>query len=116
MFASQLRVRIKFEQEDSRLKAEEIRRQLSLLRQQQNRPLNLRLLEEIDEKTMAEKATELRDREANFKLQLDACDLGRQDNGEIAVKTFELRPRRRNSSADNKKALRRSHRRASCLV
>jgi hypothetical protein len=87
-FASQLRVRTKFEQEDARLKAEEIQRQLSLLRQQQNRLLNLRLLEEIDEKMMAEKATELRDREANFKLQLDACDLGRHENGEIAVKAF----------------------------
>jgi site-specific DNA recombinase len=63
---------------------------LSLLRQQQNRRLNLRLLEEIDEKTMAEKATELRDREANFMVQLAACDLGRHENGEIAVKAFEL--------------------------
>lgn len=73
-----------------RLKAEEIQRQLSLLRQQQNRLLNLRLLDEIDDKTMAAKATELRDQEANFKLQLDACDLGRHENGEIAVKAFEL--------------------------
>ncbi len=89
-FAAQLRVRTKFEQEDSRLKAEEIQRQLSLLRQQQNRLLNLRLLDEIDDKTMAAKATELRDQEANFKLQLDACDLGRHENGEIAVKAFEL--------------------------
>ena len=39
---------------------------------------------------MAAKATELRDQEANFKLQLDACDLGRHENGEIAVKAFEL--------------------------
>ena len=38
---------------------------------------------------MAEEATELRDREANFKLQLDACDLGRHENGELAVKAFE---------------------------
>ena len=39
---------------------------------------------------MSEKATELRDREANFKLQLDACDLGRHENAEIAIKAFEL--------------------------
>ncbi len=89
-FAAQLRVRTKFEQEDARLKAEEIQRQLSLLRQQQTRLLNLRLLDEIDQETMAEKATELRDREANFKLRLDACDLGRHENGEIAIKAFEL--------------------------
>lgn len=89
-FAAQLRVRTQYEQDDARLRAEEIQRQLSLLRQQQNRLLNLRLLEEIDEKTMAEKATELRDREANFMVQLAACDLGRHENGEIAVKAFEL--------------------------
>ena len=90
MFASQLRVRTKFEQEDSRLKALEIQRQLSLLRQQQNRLLNLRLLEEIDEKTMAVKATELRNWEANFMVQLAACDVGRHEKSEIAGKAFEL--------------------------
>lgn len=73
-----------------RLKAEEIQRQLSLLRQQQDRLLNLRLLGELEDATMSEKATELRDREANFKLQLDACDLGRHENAEIAIKAFEL--------------------------
>ena len=39
---------------------------------------------------MAENATVLRDRKANTKLLLDACDLGRHENGEIAVKTSEL--------------------------
>ena len=39
---------------------------------------------------MAEKGTELRDREVNFKLQLDVCDLGRHENAENAVKAFEL--------------------------
>jgi site-specific DNA recombinase len=89
-FVSQLRVRTSYEQEDGRRKAEEIQRQLSLLRQQQDRLLNLRLMGEIDERTMAEKATELRDRVAMLKLQLDACDLGRDENAEIAVKAFEL--------------------------
>ena len=89
-FAAQLRVRTQYEQDDARLKAEEIQRQLSLLRQQQTRLLNLRLLEEINQETMAEKATELRDREANFMVQLAACDLGRPENGEIAAKAFEL--------------------------
>lgn len=89
-FVAQLRVRTKYEQDDARLKAEEIQRQLSLLRQQQDRLLNLRLMGEIDERTMAEKGTELRDRVAMFKLQLDACDLGREENAEIAVKAFEL--------------------------
>jgi site-specific DNA recombinase len=52
--------------------------------------LNLRLLGEIDEQAMSAKAMELRDREANFKLLLDACDLGRHENAEIAIKAFEL--------------------------
>ena len=40
--------------------------------------------------TYAAKATELRDREAKPKLQLDACVLGRHENAEIAIKAFEL--------------------------
>jgi site-specific DNA recombinase len=32
----------------------------------------------------------LRAREAKFKLQLDACDLGRHENAEIAIKAFEI--------------------------
>lgn len=47
-------------------------------------------MDEIDEKTMASKATEHRDRESKLKLQLNACDLGRHENGEVAVKAFEL--------------------------
>ena len=39
---------------------------------------------------MAEKGTEIRDREVNFKLQLDVCDLSRNENAENAVKAFEL--------------------------
>jgi DNA invertase Pin-like site-specific DNA recombinase len=89
-FVEELSNRTDHEQAQARIKAEEIQRQLSLLRQQQDRLLNLRLLGEIEEATMSEKATELRDREANFKLQLDACDLGRHENAEIAIKAFEL--------------------------
>lgn len=50
----------------------------------------MRLNEEINSDTYTTKATELRDREANFKLQLDACDLGRHETAEIAVQAFEL--------------------------
>ena len=89
-FAAQLRVRTQYEQDDARLKAEEIQRQLSLLRQQKNQLLNMRLNEEIDADGYAAKATEHRDREANFKLKLNACDLGLDENAEIAIKAFEL--------------------------
>jgi len=89
-FARQLRQRTKAEQEEARLKAEEVQRQLSLLRQQQDRLVNLRLLGEIDDRMLTDKATELRDREGNLMLQLAACDVGRHENNEIAIKAFEL--------------------------
>ena len=75
-FAAQLRVRTQYEQDDARLKAKEMLRQLSLLRQHKNQLLNMRLNEEIDADGYAAKATEHRDREANFKLKLNACAQG----------------------------------------
>jgi site-specific DNA recombinase len=55
-----------------------------------NSLVNLRLLGEIDDRTLTDKATELRDQEANLMLQLAACDVGRHENNEIAIKAFEL--------------------------
>ena len=68
----------------------ELTRQLTVLQNQQDRLLNLRLLEEIDESTFAAKNTEFRDRIAQVKLQLEACDRRRTEHGEIALKAFEL--------------------------
>ena len=48
----------------------------------------MRLNEEIDADGYAAKATKHRDREANFKLKLNACDLGVDENAEIATKAF----------------------------
>jgi hypothetical protein len=88
--ASQLRWQTVLDQESSRERRAELSRQLSLLIQQQDQLVNMRLNEEIDSDTFATKSTELRDREAKLKLQLDACDLGRHENAEIVVKAFEL--------------------------
>ena len=74
--SAQLRVRTQYEQYDARLKADEILRQLSLLRQHKNQLLNMRLNEKIDADSYAAQATKHRDREANFKLKLNACDQG----------------------------------------
>ena len=52
----------------------ELQRQETLLVQQQDRLLNMRLSEDIDQTTFAKKHTELRDRLASIKLQLDAVD------------------------------------------
>ncbi|WP_437190994.1 recombinase family protein [Planctomicrobium sp. SH527] len=68
----------------------ELQRQETLLAQQQNRLLNLRLDESIDQDTYAHKATELRDRLASIKLQLDALDRSNDEMAELASKVFEL--------------------------
>ena len=89
-FAKQLRSQTAQDQQVNRERRAEINRQLSLVIQQHNQLVNMRLNEEINSDTYAAKDTELRDREANLKLQLDACDLGRLETAEIAIKAFEL--------------------------
>ena len=65
-------------------------RQLTSLRERDERLLNLRLLGEIDAFTFGRKSTELRDRIAQLSLQVEACDRGRAEYGELAEKVFEL--------------------------
>jgi site-specific DNA recombinase len=48
------------------------------------------LLEEINPTTYAETARDLRDREAELKLEIDVADRGRHEIIDIAVKAFEL--------------------------
>jgi site-specific DNA recombinase len=74
----------------SQEQTQQLQRELTQLRQQQDRLLNLRLLEEIGTDTFAAKSTELRDRVAHLTLQLEAADRNRGEQGELAVKTFEL--------------------------
>jgi site-specific DNA recombinase len=77
-------------QAESLAMREELQRQETLLVQQQNRLLNLRLTDDIDEQTFARKNTELRDRLAAIKLQLDAVDRSHDEMAELASKVFEL--------------------------
>ena len=58
--------------------------------QQQDRLLNLRLADDIDQETFARKHTEIRDRLASIKLQLDALDRSHDETAELASKVFEL--------------------------
>ena len=90
MLAKQLRNQTVQEQQVNRERRAEMNRQLSLVIQQHNQLVNMRLNEEINSDTYAAKSTELREREANLKQQLAACDLGRQETADIAVKAFEL--------------------------
>jgi site-specific DNA recombinase len=57
---------------------------------QQDRLLNLRLGDDVDQDTFARKHTELRDRLASIKLQLDVLDRSHDETAELAAKVFEL--------------------------
>jgi site-specific DNA recombinase len=77
-------------QADSRAQREELTRQQTLIVQQQDRLLNLRLADDIDQEVFANKQTELRDRLASLKLQLDVLDRCHDETAELAAKVFEL--------------------------
>ena len=89
-FSKALRARTRDQQEGEKQKVAELNRQLTLLRNQRDQLLNLRLLEEIEQTTFAEKNTELRDRIAAVTLQVEACDRSSSERADIAVKAFEL--------------------------
>lgn len=77
-------------QNDSRAQRGELNRQASLLIAQQDRLLNLRLADDVDDDTYARKATELRDRLASIKLQLDVLDRSHDETADLAARVFEL--------------------------
>ena len=85
-----LRARTREEQDHTREQDAELHRQLSVVKAQRDRLLNLRLLEEIEAETYATKDTELRDRMAQIKLQIEALDRNHDENSDIALKAFEL--------------------------
>lgn len=89
-FAAVLTSQTRDEQEEARAKRTELLRQSSLLVEQQDRLLNLRLAEDVDQDTFARKHTELRDRLASIKLQLDVVDRSHDENADLASKVFEL--------------------------
>jgi site-specific DNA recombinase len=77
-------------QADSRARRAELQRQESLLVAQQDRLVNMRLAEEVDQELFARKAMQLRDRVASIKLQIDAVDRSHDETAELASKVFEL--------------------------
>lgn len=89
-FARTLRAWAQDQQKHSRSRTDDVQRQLTMLRSQQDRLLNLRLLEEIEADTFAAKNTELRDRIAAMTLELEAADRGRDEQADLAQKVFEL--------------------------
>jgi DNA invertase Pin-like site-specific DNA recombinase len=77
-------------QVDALSQREELTRQESLIVVRQDRLLNMRINEEVDEAMFARKHTEMRDQLAKIKLQLDVLDRSRDESAELAVKAFEL--------------------------
>ncbi|MBY0522824.1 MAG: zinc ribbon domain-containing protein [Gemmataceae bacterium] len=88
-FVHVLRTRPQDEQREARERVDDLNRQRTVVMQQQDRLLNLRLLEEIGADTFAGKSTELRDREAKLRLQIEGLTRGRHENADLAVKAFE---------------------------
>jgi site-specific DNA recombinase len=70
--------------------------------QQQDRLLNMRRADDIDQETFARKSTELCVRVSAIKLQLDAVDRTHDETAELATKVFELSqtPRQKWLNAD----------------
>ena len=89
-FAAALRDWCRAAQSNARVQADQTQRELSGLRQQQDRLLNLRLLDEIDADTFAQKQTELRDRIATATLNVEAADRSRAEQADLTLKVFEL--------------------------
>ena len=77
-------------QEETQAMRAELQRQSTLLADQQDRLLNLRIDGQIDDNTFAKKNTELRDRHASIVLQLEALNRSRDENAELASRVFEL--------------------------
>ncbi|WP_020472338.1 recombinase family protein [Zavarzinella formosa] len=77
-------------QAESMAQRSELLRQETLLIRQQDRLLNMRLSEDIDQEIFGRKHTEIRDRLASIKLKLEALNRGHDENAELASKVFEL--------------------------
>ena len=77
-------------QKDSLAQRNELQRQESLIVEQQDRLLNMRLSDEITEETFARKQTESRDRLGRIKLQIDVLDRSHDEMSDLAAKVFEL--------------------------
>jgi len=89
-FQMVLRSQTRDAQQESVAQRAELQRQESLLVNQEDRLLNLRLNDDIDQATFVRKQTELRDRLASIKLQLDVLDRAHDEMTDLAAKVFEL--------------------------
>ena len=89
-FVMVLRARTQEAQQAARDQLLGLERQIAETLGQQDRLLNLRLSDQIDHATYGRKSTELRDREAKLRLQVEACSRSRQEDADLALNVFEL--------------------------
>lgn len=78
------------QQHETRSQREELQRQVTMVLNQQDRVVNLRIDGELEADVFAKKQTELRDRLASLKLQLDAIDRSNDEMADLVSKVFEL--------------------------
>ncbi|HEY2759600.1 MAG TPA: recombinase zinc beta ribbon domain-containing protein, partial [Pirellulales bacterium] len=89
-FREVLRSQTRDTQADALARRAELERQVTMTINQQEKLLNLLIDDVVDQEAFARKHTELRDRLADLRLQLEALDRSRDETAEIAVKVFEL--------------------------
>jgi DNA invertase Pin-like site-specific DNA recombinase len=89
-FQTVLRSQTRDAQQESLAQRAELQRQETLLVSQQDRLLNMRLGDEVDEATFAKKQTEIRDRLSSIKLQIEILDRSHDEMTDLASKVFEL--------------------------
>lgn len=89
-FGRVLRAKTKDSQRHSDEERARLQRELSNLKKQKDGLLNLRLLEEINVDTFAEKQSELRDQEVKLQTKLEGVGRQQCERADLAVKVFEL--------------------------
>ncbi len=89
-FSNALREWSKRERAEASTQSDVSQREITQLQQQQDRLLNLRLLDEIDADTFARKSTEIRDKLAAASLRVEAANRDRGEQAELAIRVFEL--------------------------
>lgn len=82
--------RLEDERTNSEVRAEEVKRQLSLIEGQRDELLNLRLAKVIPEDTFAAKQVELQERETLIRRQVQLMDALRNENDALAARAPEV--------------------------
>lgn len=87
---SVLRAKLKKAEQSADTERESVQRELDGVRKQKQRLLDLRLLDEIEASTFAEKQNELRSKETRLLTKLEGCGRQHSERVDLAVKVFEL--------------------------